>query len=89
MRVDLRPCVLKCNTGSDPDFEEAVNENCVAIAKKEAMVADLRKQLEQIEGTVNLALRISLDVHRHACVRVRADVRLRAREESQMLPPCW
>jgi len=36
--------------GPDPDFEAAINENCVAIAKKEAMVADLLKQLEQIEG---------------------------------------
>ena len=44
--------VRKWKTGPDPDFEEAVNENCVAIAKKEGMIADLKKQLEQIQGGI-------------------------------------
>jgi hypothetical protein len=45
-------CVWKWKTGPDPDFEEAVNENCAAIAKKEGMIADLKKQLEQIQGGI-------------------------------------
>ena len=59
-RADVRVCgragcgagVRKWKTGPDPDFEEAVNENCVAIAKKEGMIADLKKQLEQIQGGI-------------------------------------
>ena len=80
-------CAEMHNTGADPDFEEAVNENCVAIAKKEAMVADLKKQLEQIEGAVNLAVHASRDALEHKCVRAHASGRLRARNGSQMLPP--
>lgn len=36
--------------GSDPDFEAAIGENCLAIAKKEAMIEDLKQQLEQMGG---------------------------------------
>lgn len=38
--------------GPDPDFEAAISENCAAIARKEAMIEDLKKQLEQIEGAM-------------------------------------
>jgi hypothetical protein len=51
-RAGVRACVRKWKTGPDADFEEAVNENCVAIGKKEALIHDLKKQLDQIQGGV-------------------------------------
>ena len=36
--------------GPDPEFAAAVSENIAAIAKKEAIIADLQQQLEQIGG---------------------------------------